>query len=96
MDPIAGHFTNRPSLRKVPEGPIGGPQSGQATRRRAGDQGNDMTTLLSRLWKDEEGATMVEYGLMVALIAVVCILAVTAIGTQLNIKFGDVGTALGA
>jgi pilus assembly protein Flp/PilA len=55
-----------------------------------------MTTLLSRLWKDEEGATMVEYGLMVALIAVVCILAVTAIGTQLNIKFGDVGTALGA
>ena len=32
--------------------------------------------------KGEEGATMVEYGLMVALIAVVCIVAVTALGTN--------------
>ena len=30
--------------------------------------------------RSEEGATMVEYGLMVALIAVVCIAAVTALG----------------
>ncbi len=32
---------------------------------------------LINFFKDEEGATMVEYGLMVALIAVVCIAAVT-------------------
>jgi pilus assembly protein Flp/PilA len=32
----------------------------------------------------EEGATMVEYGLMVALIAVVCLLAVSALGTSIN------------
>jgi pilus assembly protein Flp/PilA len=30
--------------------------------------------------RDEDGATMIEYGLMVALIAVVCIGAVTALG----------------
>jgi pilus assembly protein Flp/PilA len=35
---------------------------------------------IQELWCDEEGATMVEYALMVALIAVVCILAVTALG----------------
>ena len=35
-------------------------------------------------FQDEEGATMVEYGLMVALIAVVCITAVALIGTNLN------------
>ena len=47
-----------------------------------------------RFIRDEEGATMVEYGLMLALIAVVCIAAVTIIGTQLNITFGKIGTAV--
>ena len=35
----------------------------------------------------DDGATMVEYALMVALIAVVCIAAVTLIGTNANTKF---------
>ncbi|MCL4554890.1 MAG: Flp family type IVb pilin [Actinobacteria bacterium] len=37
--------------------------------------------------KSEEGATMVEYGLMVALIAVVCIGAVTLLGQGINTTF---------
>ena len=37
--------------------------------------------------KDDEGATMVEYALMVALIAIVCILAVTALGTSARDTF---------
>jgi pilus assembly protein Flp/PilA len=44
--------------------------------------------------KDEDGATMVEYGLMLALIAVVCIAAVTTIGTTLNGKFTAANTAM--
>ena len=44
----------------------------------------------------EEGATMVEYGLMVALIAVVCIAAVTTLGTNLSAKFTSVSTSVGA
>ncbi len=44
----------------------------------------------------EKGATAVEYGLMVALIAVVIIVAVTAIGTRLNGVFEDVRDALPA
>ena len=39
---------------------------------------------LIRFFKDEEGATAVEYGIMVALIAVVIIFAVTALGTNLS------------
>jgi pilus assembly protein Flp/PilA len=39
---------------------------------------------------DEEGATMVEYGLMVALIAVVCIVAVAALGTKTSSMFESV------
>ena len=46
-----------------------------------------MTNFLKRLWKEEDGPTAVEYGLMVALIAVVIIAAVTILGTQLSSKF---------
>ena len=43
-------------------------------------------------WKaTDEGATAVEYGLMVALIAVVIIAGVSLIGTNLNTMFTDVG-----
>lgn len=44
--------------------------------------------------RGEEGATMVEYGLMVALIAIVCITAITTVGTNLNSVFVDIGNAL--
>jgi pilus assembly protein Flp/PilA len=44
--------------------------------------------------KDERGVTMLEYGLIAALIAVVCITAVTNIGTGINTKFGLVATAV--
>jgi pilus assembly protein Flp/PilA len=39
---------------------------------------------IRNFFKDESGATMVEYGLMVALIAVVCITIVTTLGTNLR------------
>ena len=43
---------------------------------------------MRNFFKDESGATMVEYGLMVALIAVVCMRhSLTLIGTHLNAKF---------
>ncbi|QCP53831.1 Flp family type IVb pilin [Trinickia violacea] len=47
-----------------------------------------------RFIRDEEGATMVEYGLMVALIAIVCIGAVTTIGTNLNLVFSDIAAKI--
>jgi pilus assembly protein Flp/PilA len=50
-----------------------------------------MTSLLNR---DDRGATAVEYGLMVSLIAVVIIGAVTLIGTNLNTIFGTAAAAL--
>ena len=39
---------------------------------------------------EEEGATAVEYGLMVALIAIVIITAVTLLGTNLTALFNDI------
>jgi pilus assembly protein Flp/PilA len=42
----------------------------------------------------EEGATMVEYGLMLALIAVICLTAVTTVGTGAKSMFTSVGASL--
>ena len=49
---------------------------------------------LMRFLKDEDGVTAVEYGIMVALIAVAIVGTVTAIGGQLNTLFGTVKTKL--
>jgi len=49
---------------------------------------------IKNFFKDESGASAVEYGLLVALIAVVVIAAVTTIGTKLNATFTAVGTSL--
>lgn len=46
-----------------------------------------MITTLKTMIRDEEGATMVEYGLLVALIALVAIVGVTALGTKLSALF---------
>jgi pilus assembly protein Flp/PilA len=53
-----------------------------------------MSKFVSRFLKDESGATAIEYGLIVALIAVVIIAAVTTIGTKLNANFNSVAKKL--
>ena len=45
--------------------------------------------------RKERGATAVEYGLLVGLIAIAIIVAVTALGGQLNTLFNNVRIALG-
>ena len=44
----------------------------------------------------EDGPTAVEYAVMLALIIVVCIAAITALGTNVNATFTSVGNSLGA
>jgi pilus assembly protein Flp/PilA len=46
--------------------------------------------MLTRFIREEEGATAIEYGLIASLIAVVIILAITAIGTNLSATFTTV------
>jgi pilus assembly protein Flp/PilA len=45
---------------------------------------------------DESGASAVEYGLLVALIAVVITAAVTTLGSNLSTKFDSVATTVGS
>jgi pilus assembly protein Flp/PilA len=53
-----------------------------------------MKNLLSRFVRGNSGATAIEYGLIAALIAVVIIGALTAVGTSLNTMLGSVATSL--
>ena len=54
-----------------------------------------MSKFLARfLARDERGATAVEYGLMVALIAIVIIAAVTLLGGNLNSLFNQVASSV--
>lgn len=53
-----------------------------------------MNKFISRFAKDESGATAIEYGLIAALIAVVIIGAVTALGGSIKGSFEDVTRGL--
>lgn len=61
-----------------------------------------MTTLqYLRTWLEskadsEKGASLVEYALLVALIAVVCIIAITFLGEEASSKFEGIGSSLEA
>lgn len=49
---------------------------------------------LDELRQDEEGAAMIEYALIVGLVAVAAVTAIIAMRTNLQTKFGDITTAL--
>ena len=50
----------------------------------------------ARFGDTERGASLVEYALLVALIAVVCIAAVTTLGKSASTKFSTVGASISA
>jgi pilus assembly protein Flp/PilA len=53
-----------------------------------------MSKFIARFASDESGATAIEYGLIVALIAVVVITAFTTLGSNLNGKVSTVANAI--
>jgi pilus assembly protein Flp/PilA len=52
------------------------------------------TWMQSRFIRDEDGASLVEYALLVALIAVVAIVAIQFVGTEVSSEFKGIGDEL--
>ena len=52
------------------------------------------TALQSRFVADEEGASLVEYALLVALIAVVALIAIQFVGETISDEFDTIGNSL--
>ena len=55
----------------------------------------NLTLKLQRFLISEDGPTAVEYAVMLALIIIVCLTAITAIGTNANATFNSVATKIG-
>lgn len=53
------------------------------------------TSWMEAFLRNEDGPTAVEYAVMLSLIIVVCLLAVTALGTGASATFNSVGSAVG-
>jgi pilus assembly protein Flp/PilA len=57
---------------------------------------NNLGQFALHFLKSEDGPTAVEYAVMLALIVVVCIAAITTLGSNANGTFSRVGTAVNA
>jgi pilus assembly protein Flp/PilA len=53
-----------------------------------------MTTTLTNMLHDENGATMVEYGLLIAFVAIVALVGIKLLGTGLSTLFTNVAGSL--
>jgi pilus assembly protein Flp/PilA len=53
-----------------------------------------MREIINRFRRDEKGAALVEYGMLVGLIAVICVAAVTLLGTDVSGAFSTIASDL--
>jgi len=66
----------------------------EARVRHCGARETKERAMLKRFFKDEGGVTMIEYGLIAALVGVACVVVLTTLGGDLQTLFGNVGTAV--
>jgi pilus assembly protein Flp/PilA len=53
-----------------------------------------MKNLLARLWREEEGQDLVEYALLIALVALAATAGMKTLADAINNAFGTLGTSL--
>jgi pilus assembly protein Flp/PilA len=55
---------------------------------------NDMKNLLRRLWRDEEGQDLIEYALLVALVALAAVTGMQGLANAINTEFLALGSSM--
>jgi len=55
-----------------------------------------VNTVVRRLWKEEEGQDLTEYGLLLVLIALVAVVAMQTLGSAINNVFSNAASNLSA
>ena len=53
-----------------------------------------LVTVARKFVKNDDGAALMEYGMLVLLIAVICIVAIKSIGSKVSVGFTSVNTQL--
>jgi pilus assembly protein Flp/PilA len=80
-----------------PELPVLGPWRGlvpTAGRSNAEDAMKSLALKVQRFLVSEDGPTAVEYAVMLALIVIVCLTAISSIGTQANTTFSNIANSI--
>src|SRR5947207_6177566 len=90
---ISNHSECRPIGRSTPEAPTGHEQEFLMDIIAYWQQ-HVAPYLRAKFGRDERGASLVEYALLVALIAVVCIVAIAFLGKSASSKFSTVGSSV--
>jgi pilus assembly protein Flp/PilA len=50
--------------------------------------------MIRKFLKDENGVTLIEYGLIAALVGLACVVALTTLGGDLQTSFGNISSSL--
>jgi pilus assembly protein Flp/PilA len=53
-----------------------------------------MTVIIKRLWAEENGQDLIEYALLVALVALAAAVGMNSLATSINTEFTNLGTSL--
>jgi pilus assembly protein Flp/PilA len=65
-----------------------------STQRKFRKENIDVKKLLMRLWKEEDAQDLIEYALLIALLALAAAVGMKSLGTVLNAEFGKMSTAV--
>ena len=57
-------------------------------------EGTDMKHLISRFVREDEGQDLVEYALLIAFIALACIVGLQSLGTAINNTYNSISSSL--
>jgi pilus assembly protein Flp/PilA len=60
------------------------------------DKEMNMEIIIKRLWAEEEGQDLIEYALLVALVALAAAVGMNSLATAINNEFSALGSSLGA
>jgi pilus assembly protein Flp/PilA len=82
-------FSRQPTEETL-DGSMPGRNLWQPTKRRT----RKMLKKLMAKMQDEEGQGLVEYALIIVLVSIVCIIALTALGTNVSTVFSNIATTL--
>ena len=62
--------------------------------KRIRKENTEMKNLLMRLWKEEDGQDLIEYALLVALVALGAVFGMHTLANSINAEFSNLGTSL--
>jgi Flp pilus assembly pilin Flp len=65
-----------------------------STQRKFRKENIDVKNLLMRLWKEEDAQDLIEYALLIALLALAAAVGMKSLGTVHNAEFGKMSTAV--